>query len=74
MAALFISNKGEDMRTFSLDEVIDSMIKSGRSPAYKAHATRRLKSYVTKRSIEIGAKPSQVVAAVKAAVTKRLQK
>lgn len=59
------------MKTFSLEDVIQSMLKSNRNPAYKAHATRRLKQYASKRSTEIGAKPSQVVAAVKAAVTKR---
>lgn len=59
------------MKTFSLEDVISSMLKANRGAAYKAHATRRLRSYVAHRSLEIGAKPSQVVAAVKAAVTKR---
>lgn len=64
------------MKTFNLDDVIESMLKAhksrnGSKAAYKAHATRRMNSYVERRYIEIGAKPHQVVAAVKAAFTKR---
>lgn len=59
------------MKVFTLEDVISSMLKADLSPAFKAHATRRLQSYVTRRCREINAKPSQVVAAVKAAATKR---
>jgi hypothetical protein len=60
------------MKVFTLEEVIQSMLISDINPAYKAHATRRLNQYAYRRSIEINARPSQIKAAVKAAVTKRL--
>lgn len=50
------------------------MLNADINPAYKAHATRRLNSYVKRRCVEINAKPTQVLAAVKAAVTKRKSK
>lgn len=59
------------MKVFTLEDVISSMLKADVNPAYKAHATRRLNSYVIKRCFEINARPSQVIAAVRAAVTKR---
>jgi hypothetical protein len=59
------------MKKFTLNEVVDSILLADLNPAYKAHATRRLKSYVVNRCLEIDAKPSQVEAAVKAVVTKR---
>ena len=62
------------MRSFTLDEVIDSMIKADINPAYKAHATRRLKSYTLQRCSETNAKPGQIMDGVKAAVTKRKSK
>ena len=59
------------MKKFTLDEVVESILRADVSPAYKAHATRRLKAYVVQRCFEIDARPSQVEAAVKAVVTKR---
>lgn len=59
------------MKKFTLNEVVEAMIIAEQHPEYKAHADRRLKSYVTRRCFEIDARPSQVVAGVKAAVTKR---
>jgi len=59
------------MKFFTLDDVIDSMMKADINPAFKAHATRRLRSYTIRRCQEINAKPNQVVAAVRAAFTKR---
>jgi len=66
------------MKTFDLEDVIESMFKAEecngsieRKAAFKAHATRRLKSYVNRRCSETGARPSQIVAAVKASFTKR---
>lgn len=59
------------MRSFTLDEVIDSMLKADINPAYKAHATRRLKAYTMQRCAETNAKPSRIMAGVRAAVSKR---
>jgi hypothetical protein len=59
------------LKIFTIEDVVSSMLKADINPAFKAHATRRLKSYVDRRCVEINAKPTQVLAAVKAAVTKR---
>ena len=59
------------VKIFTIEDVVSSMLNADINPAYKAHATRRLNSYVKRRCIEINAKPTQVLAAVKAAVTKR---
>jgi len=62
------------VKIFTIEDVVSSMLNADINPAYKAHATRRLNSYVKRRCVEINAKPTQVLAAVKAAVTKRKSK
>jgi len=62
------------VKIFTIEDVVSSILNADINPAYKAHATRRLNSYVKRRCIEINAKPTQVMAAVKAAVTKRKSK
>jgi hypothetical protein len=71
-----ITKKEFLMRSFTLDEVIGSMLKANvnPSPAYKAHATRRLKAYTLQRCAETNAKPSRIIAGVRAAVSKRKPK
>lgn len=58
------------MRTFTLNEVVDRLLKAT-TPAHKAHATRALKTYAVTRALEIGSTPTAVIAGVRAAVTKR---
>jgi hypothetical protein len=72
MPLLFFTLNGVyTVKIFTIEDVVSSMLNADINPAYKAHATRRLNSYVNRRCIEINAKPTQVLAAVKAAVTKR---
>jgi hypothetical protein len=59
------------MRAYTLEEVIDSCLKADINPAYKANATRRLIAYAKQRSAETGSKPSRIIAAVRASVTKK---
>lgn len=58
------------MKTFTIEDVVSSMLKADINPAYKANATRRLNSYVKRRCVEINSTPAQVIAGVRAAVTK----
>ena len=57
------------MRHYQLEEVINRLVNA-KTPAYKAHATRALKSYAVLRAFEIGSTPKKVIAGVRAAVTK----
>lgn len=61
------------MRKFTLQEVV-RRIMNAKTPAQKAHATRALQSYAATRSLEIGSTPTQVIAGVRAVVTKRRKK
>lgn len=53
-------------------EVVDKLV-SAVYRADKAHATKKLNAYVAQQCAITGAKPSQIIAGVKAAVTKRKQ-
>jgi hypothetical protein len=53
-------------------EVVDKLV-SAVYRADKAHATRKLNAYVAQQCAITGAKPAQIIAGVKAAVTKRKQ-
>jgi hypothetical protein len=58
----------------SLEMVIQRILaseKNPNNPAYRAHATRALRTYSVNRAIAIGSTPKSVIAGVRAAVTKR---
>ena len=60
------------MKVPTVREVVDSICAaSSKNAAYKAHATRKLNLYVSSRCKNNSAKPTQIVAGVRAAVTKR---
>jgi hypothetical protein len=63
------SKKGKIMKSFTLEEVVDRLIRAN-TPAHKAHATRALKTYAVMRALEIDSTPIRVIAGVRAAVTK----
>lgn len=63
------SKKGKIMKSFTLEEVVDRLIRAN-TPAHKAHATRALKTYAVMRALEIDSTPTRVIAGVRAAVTK----
>lgn len=60
-------------RLITCEEIVQSYILAS-NPAYKAHATRKLNSYVKQQCELTGSKPSRIIAGVRAALTKRKKK
>jgi len=56
----------------TLQETVQSILNA-RTPARKAHATRRLRSYAVHHAKKTGSTPTRIIAGVCAVVTKRLQ-
>lgn len=58
------------MKNITCREVVNRIV-SARNPAYKAHATRKFNAYVSQQCNMTGAKPTHIIAAVKAAITRK---
>jgi hypothetical protein len=71
-AAARLADRRQSKKSITCKEVVDKLVWAVYR-ADKAHATRKLNAYVAQQCAVTGAKPTQIIAGVKAAVTKRKQ-